>query len=435
MLLYVFGIVVVLLGIAISIALHEIGHLVPAKRFGVRVGQYMVGFGPTLFSRTRGETEYGIKAIPLGGYISMAGMYPPTKPGAGAEKGMFKAMIQEARSASDDSILEGHEDRVFYKLPIYKRIIIMLGGPVMNLLIAIVLFAIVLSGIGIMKETTTIQSVSECVLPATSTRQVCRAGDTPTPANTAGLMPGDTILSFNDTPVSTWKQESAIITRSAGTPLVMQVLRAGKTIELTATPIETVRFSYDDRGVQIKDAQGKPVLRTVGFLGVGPAASLQRQPISTVLPAVGTTIAADVALIANLPNKMIGVAEAAFGPAKRDPSSPMSIVGAGRIAGEVSAATSAPFLARFSTLLGILASLNVALFAFNLVPLLPLDGGHVAGALWEGIRKTFAKVFRRKDPGPVDAAKLVPLTYGVVILLIAMTLLLIYADIVKPIVF
>jgi membrane-associated protease RseP (regulator of RpoE activity) len=84
-------------------------------------------------------------------------------------------------------------------------------------------------------------------------------------------------------------------------------------------------------------------------------------------------------------------------------------------------------------LIGILASLNIALFVFNLIPLLPLDGGHIAGALWEAIRRGFAKLLRRPDPGPVDMAKLMPLTLAVVVVLGGMSALLIYADIVKPI--
>jgi len=199
-LLYVLGIVVVVVGIALSIALHELGHLVPAKLFKVRVGQYMIGFGPTIFSRKRGETEYGIKAIPLGGYISMAGMYPPARKGepsrtsgtdafaieseyetesAGrsASTGFFQAMVQDARTQSEDTIEAGHEDRVFYKLSVWKRVIIMLGGPAMNVVLAIVLFAIVLSGIGTPGYSTTISSVSACVIPAAGTSQKCTASD------------------------------------------------------------------------------------------------------------------------------------------------------------------------------------------------------------------------------------------------------------------
>ncbi|HNP16353.1 MAG TPA: site-2 protease family protein, partial [Terrimesophilobacter sp.] len=151
-LLYILGIVIVTVGLAISIALHELGHLVPAKLFGVRVGQYMIGFGPTLWSRTRGETEYGVKAIPLGGYISMAGMFPPAKEGERgrtASTGFFQAMVQDARTSSADTVRDGEEHRTFYGLAVWKRIIIMCGGPFMNLVIAVVLFAVVLSGFGV----------------------------------------------------------------------------------------------------------------------------------------------------------------------------------------------------------------------------------------------------------------------------------------------
>lgn len=435
-LLYVLGIVVVLIGIAVSIALHEIGHLVPAKLFGVRVGQYMIGFGPTIFSRKKGETEYGVKAIPLGGYISMAGMYPPARAGGKAREastGFFQTLVQDARTASAETIEQGHENRVFYKLPIYKRVIIMLGGPTMNLLIAIVLFGVVLSGIGTQGFSTSIGSVSACVIPATTTSQVCTAADPAAPGATAGLKPGDTILSINGTKITSWAQETAIIRESAETPLAIDVLRAGKTVSLTATPIASARYVLDASGQITKDAAGKSVTSTVGFLGIGPSLELQKQPLSAVLPTVGSTISNNAKIIVTLPEKLVGIAQAAFSTSPRDPNGPMSVVGAGRIAGEISATTSIPIMTRLSYLLGILASLNIALFVFNLVPLLPLDGGHVAGALWEGLRRAFAKVFRRRDPGPVDTAKLVPLTFAVVIVLGAMSVLLIYADIVKPV--
>ena len=191
-------------GLAVSIALHELGHLVPAKKFGVRVGQYMIGFGPTLWSRRIGETQYGFKAIPLGGYISMAGMYPPSPreraaAAAGhrtgrAGGGFFATMVQDARAANDETLLGDDDDRVFYKLPVWKRVVIMLGGPVMNLLFAIVLFAILLSGIGVQTATTTVNSVSECIIPADADRTECAASDPVAPAAAAGLQPGDVIV-------------------------------------------------------------------------------------------------------------------------------------------------------------------------------------------------------------------------------------------------
>ena len=127
------------------------------------------------------------------------------------------------------------------------------------------------------------------------------------------------------------------------------------------------------------------------------------------------------------------VANAAFGSEERDPNGPVGVVGVGRIAGEVTSNTETPVQDRVSTLLGLLAGLNISLFVFNLVPLRPLDGGHIAGALWEGIRRFFAKLFKRPDPGPIDIAKFLPLTLAVVFLLGGMSLLLLYADIFKPI--
>ena len=171
--LYVLGIVIIFIGLALSIGLHEIGHLVPAKKFGVKVGQYMIGFGPTIWSRKYGETQYGIKALPLGGYISMAGMFPPARKGAKprtASTGFFDTLVQDARTSSADTVKPGDEDRVFYKLAVWKRVVIMLGGPVMNLLIAIGLYAVVICGYGLPQPTLTVGYVSECIIPASSER-------------------------------------------------------------------------------------------------------------------------------------------------------------------------------------------------------------------------------------------------------------------------
>jgi membrane-associated protease RseP (regulator of RpoE activity) len=148
------GIVAFFLLILASIALHEIGHLVPAKKFGVKVTEYMVGFGPTLWSKRKGETSYGVKAIPVGGYIRMIGMLPPPKDApAGTARSMstgrLALLVEDARRQSLEEIAPGDENRVFYKLPVHKRVIIMLGGPVMNLLLAFFLFAAVLVGIGV----------------------------------------------------------------------------------------------------------------------------------------------------------------------------------------------------------------------------------------------------------------------------------------------
>ncbi|HEU4807244.1 MAG TPA: site-2 protease family protein [Homoserinimonas sp.] len=435
-LLYIFGILVVFVGLALSIALHEIGHLVPAKLFGVKVGQYMVGFGPTLWSKRRGETEYGVKAIPLGGYISMAGMYPPIAEGGKgrtASTGFFQTLVQDARTANAETIPAGEDARTFYRLPVWKRVIIMLGGPFMNLVIAVVLFTVVLSGFGVQQVTTTIGSVNECLLPATSERQTCEPGDPVAPGAEAGIRPGDTLISINGTEVETWQQATEFIRTSPGEPLTIVVDRDGVQKNLTATPYLTEWYVAAEDGSAKTDAAGEPVTEEIGMLGISAAWELEPQPVTAVLPAVGENIAAVTNIILNLPQRLIDVAEAAFGPGERDPNGPMSVVGVGRIAGEISSVDTIPIAERASYLIGLIGSVNIALLIFNLIPLMPLDGGHVAGALWEGIRRFFAKLFKRRDPGPVDAAKLIPVTFTVVILLGGMSLLLIYADIVKPI--
>lgn len=435
-LLYVLGILVIALGLAISIALHEVGHLLPAKRFGVRVSQYMIGFGPTIWSRRRGETEYGLKAMPLGGYISMSGMYPPIKPGGRARTastGFFNTMVQDARSASAETIPEGEADRAFYALPVGKRLVIMAGGPLMNLLIGVVLYAILLMGFGIQQPSTTIAEVSACVLPAGSEQTECLPTDPEAPGKAAGLRPGDTILSWDGTAVTDWDQVTGLIRGSAGRTAVVEVRRGTEAVVLTLTPLLSERYVYDESGKPILGADGEPETVAVGFIGVGPAYQSVRQSPASVLPAVGSNIASVVGVIVHLPERLVDVWNAAFGPAERDPNGPISVVGVGRVAGEIASIDTVAVVDRVATLIGLLASLNIALFVFNLIPLMPLDGGHMAGALWEGIRRVLAKILRRPDPGPIDTARLVPLTLGVVAVLGAMSVLLIYADIVKPI--
>lgn len=434
-LLYIVGILVVVVGLVVSIALHELGHFVPAKIFGVRVGQFMVGFGRTIVSWRRGGTEYGFKWIPLGGYISMAGMYPPAAGSAEryATTGFFQTLVQDARSASADTIVEGEEHRTFYRLAVWKRIIIMLGGPLMNLVIAIALYAVVLMGFGIAQPSTTIGSVNECVLPATSERQECAPGDPLAPGAEAGLLPGDRIVAIDGAPIDSWDAVLTTVRDAAGEPLDFTLDRGGSTVATTITPLLTERYATDADGQIVEGPDGELLTQDVGFIGIGAAFETVQQPATEVLPAVGDNVVRVGEIIITLPQRMIDITEAAFGPAERDPNGPISVVGVGRIAGEIASIDTIPVVERISALTGLLASLNVALFVFNLIPLLPLDGGHIAGALFEAARRRLWALFGRPDPGPVDTAKLVPVTLAVVVVLGVMSALLIYADIVKPI--
>ncbi|GAA2893156.1 site-2 protease family protein [Microbacterium esteraromaticum] len=429
-LLYLGGVVFMLIGLGLSIGLHEVGHLLPAKLFGVRVGQYMIGFGPRLWSRRIGETEYGFKALPLGGFISMSGMYPPSARSSPA-RGVFASLVQDARTANDETIADGEEHRVFYRLPVWKRVIVMLGGPAMNFLLAIAIFTVMASGIGIQQASTTVSAVTECVLPAGSTQQACAADDPVAPAAEAGVEAGDVLVSVGGQQVQTFADASQIIQRSPGEPLDIVVDRDGENVDLTLTPVAAERAEVDAEGRPVVDANGDPVTRTVGYAGIFAQQEYVPQPLGTGTELAVQQTGAVASLVVNLPVKLWNVGVSLVTGAERDPNGPLSVVGVGRLAGEV-AATDAPVLNRLVVLMNLLAALNIALFVFNLIPLLPLDGGHVIVALWEGVKRAWAKLTGRAEPKPVDATRLVPVTVVVAVLLIGMGALLIIADLVKP---
>ena len=437
--LYLLGVLIVVIGVGASIALHEIGHLVPAKKFGVRVPQYMVGFGPTLWSTTRGETEYGIKAIPLGGYIRMIGMFPP-RPGAGlrvSSTGRFTQLRDEARDQSLSEIQPGDEERVFYKLSVPQKVAIMSGGPLMNLLIAAAVFTGLFTLHGIVVNTPTLSSVSACVDLAAAGRSSateCTPAMPKAPANEAGLPPGDDIVSINGVALDSWDDARALIRDNAGKPITIVLRRGGVTETVTATPMAVQLPIYDEFGTPLKNDDGSVKTELAGFLGAAGTPKSVKQPLTAVPGLLGSQIAQTAGVVLHIPQKMVGVAKAAFGGQERDLNGPVSVVGVGRVAGEVASDEAFGDTSdKALILVSLLGSLNLALFVFNMIPLLPLDGGHIAGALWEGIKRRSFKVAGKPDPGPVDVTKALPLAYAVASLLIVMSALLMYADIVNPI--
>ena len=443
MLLFALGVLVIAAGLALSIALHEIGHLVPAKLFGVRVTQYMIGFGPTVLSRTRGETEYGLKAIPLGGYIRMIGMYPPHK---GEPEGTIRedstGLLQQMTEMSEDakayeSAQYGPEDahRTFVALSVPKKLVVMLGGPAMNLLISVLLMVVLVSGIGLPSVTPTVQSVSECVVPADAPADVSCEGQPPAPALEAGIRPGDVLREIDGAPIQRWEDVTEAVRAADDRTIEVVVEREGREIPLEATLVIDARPVLDQDGAAVRDADGRLVTEEVGFLGVAGTPDLAPQSPTEVPAMAWDAFVRTGQIVVTLPVRLYEVAQAAFGSAERDPDGPLGVVGVSRLAGEVASADEPGFELRekVGTMISMLASLNLALFVFNLVPLLPLDGGHVAGALLEGIRRRIARLRGRPDPGPVDMSRMLPLTNAVALVFIVMTLLLLYADIVKPI--
>jgi len=420
------GLAIFVIGVLGSIALHEVGHLVPAKRFGVRVTQYMVGFGPTIWSRLRGETEYGVKAIPFGGYIRMVGMFPPHRNRQGelvlaaSSTGPFQSMIEDARRTSVDEIRAGEEHRAFYQLPVRQKLVVMLGGPTMNLFLAGLLYTVALVVLGVPTLTTTVAQVAPCV-PANVVDE-CTDSDPQSPAAAADVQAGDQIVAVDGVAYNDWLDVVDVVRAQPGDEVVLTVARGDRTLDLPVTVGST----------EVPDPDNPTKVVTAGFIGLSPAVEQQRSSISAVPERMWEFVSRSGQAILSIPSKMVGVWQAAFGDEERDPTGPVSVVGVGKFSVAV-AEDQATVGWKVANWLTLLAALNMALFFFNLIPLLPLDGGHVAGALYEGGRRQIAKARGRPDPGPVDVARMLPVAYSVAFLLIGMSVLLIYADIVNPI--
>lgn len=404
----IIGVLVIVVGLLISVALHECGHMIPAKKFGVYVPEFAVGFGPQIFGVKKGETTYSLRAILLGGYVRLVGMFAPARDGVKTTNRRGKpTLAQEAREASMEEIPQGYGSRAFYLLHPAQKIIVMISGPLVNLFLSILFLSIALVGIGIPKASLTLSEVPQ---------QLTTQGATvDAPAYAAGIRAGDTITGVNGSAVTSWEQMRQSIADSQGS-IDIDYLRNGQLFHVNVDPLR----SGDNVSI-----------------GVIAGTEYQSASVGTVASAVGETFTGTVSVVARLPIALWDVGRSIFTGAPRDSGGVMSVVGIGRIAADATSsdvtASSGGWMRSAALLLSILASLNMALFVFNLLPFPPLDGGHIVPAIYEWIRRGFARVHGREVPPPVDTARLMPLTYTMGTILVAMTVLLMIADIVVPI--
>ena len=389
------GWLIFLVALLVSVMLHESGHFVMAKRFGMKATRYFIGFGPTIWSTWRGETEYGIKALPVGGFVKIEGM------------------------TSLDEVDPEDEPRSFRRAPAWQRLIVLAAGSFMHFLIAAVLIFGLALGIGIENgNTTQLGTVATCVPTseqALASDAACTSGEAKSPAVIAGLKVGDKVTSFNGTPVSTWTALSnAILKVKPGTPVSLTVNRDGRTVTL-----HTRLAQVPGHG---------------SYFGIAPATVFDKQNPIDAVKYVGTgfsqVVTGSVSAIAHLPAAIPQLFNKDRGSTAAGNVS--SVVGAARETGQAVAANVGwEYKVEFVLLL--IASLNIFVGLFNLLPLLPLDGGHIAVVIWERIRAWFYRLRGLRDPGLVDYRKLVPLSFSVFLVLVFFGMLLILADIVNPV--
>ncbi|MGW5383055.1 M50 family metallopeptidase [Nocardia sp. NPDC003963] len=393
--LFVLGFVLFALGITLSVALHECGHMWAAQATGMKVRRYFVGFGPKIFSFRRGETEYGVKALPLGGFCDIAGM-----------------------TALDE--LEPEElDRAMYRQATWKRLVVMFGGIFMNFLLAFLLIAVLAmtEGLPRLTEPTATVGAVGCV-PAQNADLSYAECSGAGPAQRAGLLPGDTVTAVDGVAVGTWSEFQAATQQKTG-PLTYTVDRDGRALTIEVVPERVQRYREDGTTREIS-AVGV-TLENQGPVTYGPIAAIPASAVFTGDLAVRTAQS-----LVQLPQKVGALWEAVSG-GERDTDTPVSVYGASRLGGESFEA------GMWGWFILLLASLNFFLGVFNLLPLLPLDGGHIAVVLFEKIRNTVRGLRGLPPGGPVDYLKLLPITYAAVVLGGAYMLLTLAADIVNPI--
>ncbi|GAA1829170.1 M50 family metallopeptidase [Luedemannella flava] len=409
--LQVAGIVAFALTIFVSVCLHEAGHMLTAKAFGMKVTEYFAGFGPKLWSFRRGETEYGLKGIPLGGYVKIVGMTP-----------------------HDEDVAPEDEHRAMWRRPVWQRTIVLVAGSATHMILAVV-------GIWLMAMTygmpnpalpkgnlsqPAVVKVEACAV-VDENRHGCLASDPSSPAAAAGFETGDRITAVNGTPISTWEDAvKTIQALPAGTAAKISVDRAGAPLVMIVRPAAVQR-------AELKDDGSEGAVRPASAIGISGVATIPANVTYGPVDAVGVTVdrtgdlfTGTFTALKKFPEKVPKLWTAITG-GERDPDTPVSVVGVSRLGGE------AVEHGLWSMFWGLFIGFNFFVGIFNLLPLLPLDGGHLAVIWFEKVRSWIYRLFKRPDPGRVNYMKLMPLTYAVILVFGAITLLTVGADIVNPV--
>ena len=391
------GWVIFIVALLVSVMLHETGHFVLAKKFGMKVTRYFVGFGPTIWSTWRGETEYGIKALPFGGFVRIVGMH-----------------------SLDDPDDPADELCSFRSHPAWQRILVLCAGSAMHFLLALVLVFGLALGVGIASYTTHLGTISPCV-PVSLTaydNSSCKGSHQPSPAQLAGLRVGDVVTAFDSQPVSNWTQlNSAILDTRPGSAVTLTVRRGGKLVTLHTT---------------LSSVSG----RSGSYLGVAPTPAIVFQVASPLgaIDYAGTTFGQVLVGSAQAVAALPGALPKLFAKDRSSTAAGQvtSIYGAAEATG-TEVASNQGWQYKVSFVLLLIASLNIFFGAFNLLPLLPLDGGHIAVIIYERIRAWLARLRGRPDPGLADMAKLLPVSFGLFMVVVVFAVVLILADIVNPV--
>jgi membrane-associated protease RseP (regulator of RpoE activity) len=393
---FVLGVVLFALGIGISIALHEAGHMYSAKIFGMKVRRYFIGFGPTLFSFRRGETEYGLKAIPAGGFCDIAGM----------------TALEELPDPRD-------RKRAFFCYPTWKRVVVLSAGSMTHFILGIVLIYVMAVSTGLPNPTpppAVVDQVNSCaILTADGS---CPPG-VPAPAKDSGLLRGDRVLAVAGVPVQD-RTDLLAATQSRSGPTQFLLERDGQRLTRTVDVVQVPASALGGQGDQPIGAIGISLLAVPRTLQYGP------------IDAVGQTFAFTGTMFVNtweglkqFPEKIPLLLNRIGGEDRTD--TPISVVGASVLGGD------AVDIGALWFFLYLLAALNLFVGVFNLLPLLPLDGGHIAVNVYERARNGVLRARGRPDGPPVDYTRLLPLTYAVMVVFIGVSALTITADIVNPI--